>query len=67
MEENIVNLAQYRLLDSKDVATVLNVSVPFAYKLMQTGTIRTMHIGRSVRVHMADLLAYIETQRANAK
>lgn len=65
MEENVVSdLSTYRLLDSKDVAYILHVSVPFAYKLMQKGAFRTVHVGRSVRVHLSDLLRYIEEKRA---
>ena len=47
------------LLKADDVARVLNISRSFAFQLMQRGDIRTVKIGRSVRVRPADLENFI--------
>ncbi len=48
-----------RLLTARDLAEVLNISKAFAYKLMQTGAIRTVFIGSTRRVRKADLEDFI--------
>lgn len=48
-----------RLLTARDLAEVLNISKAFAYKLMQTGEIRSVSIGSSRRVRRADLEDFI--------
>jgi len=48
------------LLKAKDLAQILNISRAFAYRLMQTGEIRTVKIGGARRVRKSDLAAYIE-------
>ena len=48
------------LLKASDVAEVLNISVPMAYRLMQRNEIRTVRIGKSRRVREEDLLTFIE-------
>jgi len=49
-----------RLLTARDLAEILNISKAFAYKLMQTGEIRTVFIGSSRRVRKADLEDFIQ-------
>ena len=49
----------YRLLKAEEVATILNVSRSFAYLLMQSGQLRTVRLGHSVRVHPVDLEQYV--------
>ncbi len=49
-----------RLLKSDEVAEILHVSRSFAYQLMKRGDIKTVRIGRSVRVRPQDLDEYIE-------
>ncbi len=49
-----------KLLKGNEVARLLNVSRSFAYLLMQTGTIPTVRLGRSIRVRPQDLVEYIE-------
>ena len=49
-----------RLLKGYDVAIRLNVSKAFAYRLMATGDIPTVRLGRSVRVRPEDLDKFIE-------
>ncbi len=48
-----------RLLTARDLAEILNISKAFAYRLMQTGEIRTVSIGSSRRVRRADLEDFI--------
>jgi excisionase family DNA binding protein len=48
-----------RLLTAKNLAEILNISKAFAYKLMQTGEIRSVSIGSSRRVRRADLDDFI--------
>ena len=47
------------LLAAEDVARILNVSLAFAYQLMQRGEIPTVHLGRSRRVRPVDLEKFI--------
>ena len=48
------------LLRANDVAEILNISVPMAYRLMQRNEIRTVKIGKSRRVRGEDLNSFIE-------
>ncbi len=48
-----------KLLNAREVAEILNISKAFAYKLMQTGEIRTVVIGSSRRVRREDLEDFI--------
>ena len=42
------------------VAEILNISRAFAYKLIQQGELRCVHIGKARRVRIADLTEYIQ-------
>lgn len=58
---SINNSAQTtRLLKPREVAGLLNVSRSYAYQLLQSGAIPTVHIGKSRRVRPQDLEVYIE-------
>ena len=48
------------LLKANEVAELLSVSRAFAYSLMQSGQLPTVHIGRSVRVRPEDLEEFIQ-------
>jgi len=48
-----------KLLKAEEVAERLSVSRSFAYSLMKTGQLPTVHLGRSVRVNPRDLEDYI--------
>lgn len=48
-----------KLLKASEVASILNISKAFAYKLMQTGQLATVNIGASRRVRLADLEEFI--------
>jgi excisionase family DNA binding protein len=61
MSKNIEHVSENQFLTAKDVAIALNISIPFAYKLMRSNEIPTLRIGRSVRVRMEDLEEYITT------
>jgi excisionase family DNA binding protein len=51
---------QTKLMKAIEVAEVLNISRAMAYRLMQTGELRTVSIGTAKRVRRQDLLTYIE-------
>jgi len=48
-----------RLLKSRDVADILQISTSKAYKLMRTGELSAVHIGKSIRVKPEDLETFI--------
>ena len=54
-----------RLLTIKDVQDVLSVGRSYAYKLVQTGELKSVRVGRCVRVRGSDLQAYIEDLSVN--
>jgi excisionase family DNA binding protein len=54
------------LLKGNDVARILNISRSMAYQLIQRGEIRSLQIGRSVRVQPKDLKDFI-SQRVGSK
>jgi excisionase family DNA binding protein len=49
-----------RLLKATDVAEVLNISRAFAYKLINTGKLRSVVIGTARRVRLIDLERFIQ-------
>ena len=49
-----------KLLKPAEIALALGVSRSFAYHLIRSGELRSVRIGRSVRVHPQDLEAYIK-------
>ena len=51
--------AATRLLRLHEVADRLSISTSMAWKLVAYGQLRSIRIGRAVRVHPADLEAYI--------
>jgi excisionase family DNA binding protein len=48
-----------RLLNSREVADILQISKSKAYKLMRCGELAAVHIGKSVRVKPDDLSLFI--------
>lgn len=48
-----------RLYTAKEVQVILKVGRSFAYKLVQTGEIKTVRVGRRLRVRATDLEKYI--------
>ena len=59
--EIVINSSSEPLLKAIEVAEILNISRAFAYRLMQTGEIRTVTIGSARRVRPADLRIFIES------
>ena len=59
MLEQNVDAKNQNLLKVKDVATILNISRSFAYSLMQSGQLRIVRLGHSVRVRPEDLEQFI--------
>ena len=61
MKSNTVEADAFRLrlLQMKDVAEQLGVSVQRAYELARTGLIPVVHIGRQIRVEEGRLRAWI--------
>lgn len=51
------------MLTAKDVSKRLNVSVRYAYELMQRNDLPTVRMGRSVRVEECDLENWINKQK----
>ena len=49
-----------KLLNGQEVAGILNVSKAFAYRMMASGQIPTIRMGRSVRVRPEDLEKFLE-------
>jgi excisionase family DNA binding protein len=54
-------LEEIRLLNAVEVSKILNCSRAFAYRLMRSGDLRTIRIGRTVRVRLPDLELYINS------
>ncbi len=62
MNELVINSQErFPLLNATEVADILNISLPMAYKLIQTGEIRAVQIGKGRRVRPQDLRQYIES------
>jgi excisionase family DNA binding protein len=63
--DQITTMKLDRLLKPDEVAQYLNISRSFAYKLIETGEIVTVRLGRARRVRIQDLVDYIERNRHN--
>ena len=48
-----------RLLNSRDVSEILQISTSKVYKLMRCGELPAVHIGKSIRVKPDDLETFI--------
>ena len=55
------------LLDAEEVAQQLRISIALAYRLIQRGQIRSVRIGRLVRVRKQDLDRFIEQQTSGGQ
>ena len=56
----VKNQTSEKLLRATDIAVQLSISKAMAYRLMQQGKIRSVHISGSRRVRPEDLQRYIE-------
>lgn len=54
-----------KLLSVEDVARILQVSVSKVRQLVNDGEIRSIRVGRQIRITQADLDDYIERQSSN--
>lgn len=52
-----------RLLDLEAAAEVLNVSPRSVQRLVRDEKLKAVHVGRSLRFHPDDLLAFIQRNR----
>lgn len=59
MHPHVTNVSFPALLRAQDVARVLNISRSLAYRLLDTGQIPTVRIGKAVRVKPQDLEEFI--------
>jgi excisionase family DNA binding protein len=48
------------LLKAEEVAKILNISRSLTYRLMKTGQLPSVRLGRTVRVHPRELNDFIE-------
>ena len=62
----IESFKERRLLKAEDIASILNISLGFAYQLMKRGDVPTVRLGRAVRVRPSDLEEYLQS-RINSK
>lgn len=58
---NTQAILKTQLLRAEEVARILSVSRPQAYRLMQMGKIPTVRINKSVRVRAEDLERFIQS------
>ena len=61
---SIKNKYPTRLIRADEIAEILQISLSFAYRLMQRGDIKTVRLGRAVRVKFEDLDEFIERNRS---
>jgi excisionase family DNA binding protein len=50
---------EIQLLTGSDVAAILNISKAYAYRIMRSGDVPVVKLGRAVRVRFEDLEAFI--------
>ena len=58
----IESIKEERLLKAEDLASILNISLGFAYQLMKRGDVPTVRLGRAVRVRPSDLEDYMHSR-----
>lgn len=58
--DNVETTLPESLLKATDVAMTLNISRAFAYKLINTGKLRSVVIGTARRVRLIDLERFIQ-------
>lgn len=44
------DLSTYQLLNSRQIAAILNVFIPKAYQFLESGEIRAIYVGYRIRV-----------------
>jgi excisionase family DNA binding protein len=53
-----------QLLKGKDVARILNISLPLAYRLLESGEIKAIRFGRTVRCRPQDLDTFLTNHQS---
>lgn len=49
------------LYDVKEVAGILNISRAMVYVLIKEEKLKTVHIGRSMRIHIDEIRAFVDS------
>ena len=60
-KNHVESFKDKRLLKAEDIASILNVSLGFAYQLMKRGDLPTVKIGHAVRVRPSDLEEFVQS------
>ena len=58
----INGFSRLSLLKAAELAQILNISIGLDYRLMQSGVLPSVRLGRSVRVRPADLEQFIASK-----
>ena len=53
-----------KLLNVLEAASILNIGTSTLYQLIQSGELRCVRMGRSVRIDPSDLLQFIEQRKS---
>jgi excisionase family DNA binding protein len=57
------NLIEKTFLSSKELKDFLGVSILTIYRLINSGKLPAFKIGKSLRFHREDIIAYLKAQR----
>ena len=58
-----IDLAHLRLLDINDLIDLLKISRSSAYRLVDSGELKSVSIGRFRRVRVADMEAFLDAHK----
>jgi excisionase family DNA binding protein len=58
-----IDLAHVRLLDINDITDLLKISRSSAYRLVDSGALRSVRIGRFRRVRIEDVVAFVDAHK----
>ena len=61
-KNHVESFKDKRLLKAEDIASILNISLGFAYLLMKRGDVPTIRLGRAVRVRPSDLEDFMQNR-----
>lgn len=61
-----IDLTQLRLLDINDLIDLLKISRSSVYRLVDSGALKSVRIGRFRRVRFEDLAAFVDAQAVTA-
>ena len=60
LREGRNRMDEEHLLNCKEVAGLLNVSLPYIYRLIRSGDLPFFRVGRTLRIRRKDVETYIE-------